>query len=110
MTCWPNGSEVTTGRVVERGRELGAVRLKVGLAAAPVLRPPDAERALVDRPGVRRVWVGDNRRVEVRALRAGGDGPRRDDPLRRVAVLEVHVSRLPSECVEPQRGVGCAEA
>ena len=66
----PDLDEVTAVGVVEGGRELGAVRLEIRLVAAPVLRPPDRLRALEDRARGRRVRVGDDRRVEERALGA----------------------------------------
>ena len=106
----PDAHEVAAAGCRAGRRELGAVRLEICLVAAPVLRAPDALRALEDRPGARRIRVGDDRRVEVRALRAARDRRRDDDPLRRVAVLEVRVVELPEERVEPQRAVGDVEA
>ena len=58
------------------GRGLGellAVGLEVGLVTAPVLGPPDGERPLEDRARPRRIRVGDDRRIEERALRADED-------------------------------------
>src|SRR5579864_4651399 len=40
---WPNRDEVTATRLAGGRRKLRAVRLEIGLIAAPVLRPPDAK-------------------------------------------------------------------
>src|SRR5205823_5443892 len=83
---------------------------EVGLVTAPVLGPPDGERPLEDRARPRRIRVGDDRRIEERALRAGEDRSRDDYPLVGIAAAEVRVVRLPGEGVEPQLVVAHVEA
>ena len=80
------------------------------MIATPVLRPPDGERTLEDRARLGRVRIGDDRRVEVRSLRAGEDRRRDDHPLRRVAVPEVRIVCLAGERVEAQCIVRDVEA
>ena len=105
-----NPHEIAAGRIRCRGRKLRAIRLEVVSRTAPILRAPDAVRALEDRAPSCRMRVVDDRGIEVRPLGAGHDRTGRHDPLGRVAVAEVHIRRLAGERVEPKLVVRRAEA
>src|SRR5213076_353897 len=97
--------EVTAPRLVARSRELRAVRFEECLVTPPVPRPPHALLAQEDRPG--NEGVRDDRLVECRGLgkqRAGDN-----DPLARIAVLEVRIRVICEEGVEALRGIADVE-
>ena len=77
------------------------------MVAGPILSSPDAQRPLEDRSRAER--ISDNRRVELRTFPTGRDRTAGDNPLRRVAVLEVHIVEIGGERVEQQRGIGNIE-
>src|SRR5262249_11381139 len=97
--------KVTAGRIVTRSRKLRAIRLKKRLVAAPILRPPYALLAHEDRTGNNR--VRDDRFVECRGFSKQRSG--NNDPLARVAVLEVRIRVICEERVEALRGVADVE-
>src|SRR4029453_6996856 len=97
----PELDEITAGGSKPGGRELRAVCFEERLVASPILSPPDALRAFEDRAGIRGVWIGDERRVEIRALRAGGDWAGDDYPFRRITILEIRIVELPEKRIEP---------
>ena len=110
----PDANEVTTSRIGKRGRKFRTVCFEERLIAGPILSSPDAQRALENRPCSSRIRIGNDWRVKLRrgrkAFPAGYDRTTRDDPLRRIAVLEVHIVGTTRERVEPERRVGQVKA
>ncbi len=102
--------EITAARLRPRRGELWAIRLESRLIPAPVLGPPDALRALEDRPSIGGIRVSDDRRVEVRAFRATRDWRGDDDPLQRIAIPKVRIVVLTEERIEPHGRVRHAKA
>src|SRR5439155_7957140 len=97
--------EVTAERLRTRGGELRAVSFQIRLVAAPILRPPYAQLAYEDRAGNN--WICNDRFVECRGLskqRAGDN-----DPLARIAILEIRIRVICEEGVEALRGVADVE-
>ena len=75
VSCGTDLDEVTAVRIGPRSGELGAVGFQERLVSAPILRSPDALRALENRAGARGIRIGDDWRVEVRSFRAAGNWP-----------------------------------
>ena len=96
-----DANKVTAAGLCSRCRELGAVGLEVRLIPAPVLRAPDTLRALENRPRTGRIWISDDRRIEVRSFRAARYWRGDNDPLQRIAIPEIGIMVLTEERIEP---------
>src|SRR3954471_83401 len=88
-------------------REFWTRRFQKRLVARPILRPPHASRTL--EYGLRRYRIGNDRRIERRCFAAGRDRTAGDYPLRRVAILEVHVVESAGKRIESQRRISGGE-
>ena len=97
--------EVTAPRLVSGSGELRTVRLQIRLVAAPILRPPHALLAQEDRPGNK--GIRDHWLVECRGLGKQRTGD--NDPLARIAVLEIRIRVICEERVEALRGIADVE-
>ena len=86
-------------------RKLRTVRFKECLVTSPIFCPPHALLAHKDRPGNNRIC--DGRLVECRSL--GSERTGNNDPLRRIAVLEVCIRGRSGECIETQCRVAGVE-
>ena len=91
---WSDGNEVATRRIIARGKKLRTVFFEKRLVASPILRPPDAQRALEDCSRSGWIRIGNDGRVKLRTFAAGCDRPTRDDPLHWVAILEVNIVEI----------------